>query len=190
VKVDILATLLHDAQVARAPLSTSTRELATEMIEDSDNDAAQDLYVMIGQLPGLTAFNELAGLTGTTPSWSWGFTDTTALDQTRLVRLFAVPNRLLDDDSRGFGLYLMRHVDPAQAWGISSGPNPSTSVALKNGWYPTAPYDWQVNSIGWVVGAGRSYVIAVLTTDDDEMSTGVATIEGLSQIVWRNLGRR
>jgi hypothetical protein len=190
VKVDILAALLYYAQVAGTPLSASTSELATEMIEESDNDAAQDLYVMIGQLPGLTAFNQLVGLTGTTPNWAWGFTNTTALDQTRLVRLFALPNRLLDTASRSYGLTLMRHVNPDQAWGISAGPTEGTSVALKNGWYPTAPYDWQVNSIGWVIGHGRSYVVAVLTMDDAEMGTGVTSIEGLSELLWRTLGPR
>jgi hypothetical protein len=190
VKVDILAALLYDAQVARTPLSAPTRVLATEMIEESDNHAAQDLYVMIGQQPGLTAFDQLVGLTGTTANWSWGFTDTTALDQTRLVRLFALPNRVLDAASRSYGLFLMRHVEPDQAWGISAGPVEGTSVALKNGWYPTEPYDWQVNSIGWVVGKGRSYVVAVLTMDDAEMTIGVTAIEGLSELLWRNLGPR
>ena len=171
-------------------MGAATRQLATEMIEDSDNDAAQALYVQIGQLPGIAAFNELVGLTGTTANWAWGYTDTTSLDQTRLVRLFALPNRILDTASRSFGLSLMDHVEPAQAWGVSSGPSSVARVALKNGWYPTGPSDWQVNSIGWIDGGGRDYVLAVLTKDNATFGVGVATIATLSTMVWQHLGPR
>ena len=187
VKVDILATLLHDEQRDHTAMSPATRALATAMIEDSDNDAAQALYVQIGQVPGLEAFNQLVGLTATAPNWAWGFTDTTALDQTRLVRLFASPNAVLDAASRAFGLGLMRHVAPDQAWGVSAGVALGTQVALKNGWYPTEPLDWQVNSIGWVDGDGRSYVVAVLTNGDATMGEGVTTIETLSAMLFANL---
>ena len=37
---------------------------------------------------------------------------------------------------------------------------------MKDGWLPlnSSETDWQVNSIGWVSGYGRNYLIAVLTT--------------------------
>jgi hypothetical protein len=190
VKLDILAALLHDEQVAHVTMDPATQQLAAEMIEASDNAAAQALYVEIGQLPGIAAFNVLAGLTGTIPNWAWGDTGTTSLDQTRLVRLFALPNQILDTASRTFGLGLLEHVEPAQAWGVSSGPAPGARVALKNGWYPTGPLDWQVNSIGWVDGEGRDYVIAVLTKDNATFTVGEATIAALSTIVWDRLAPR
>jgi hypothetical protein len=187
VKVEILAALLYQEQREHETMPSATQELATEMIEDSDNDAASALYVQVGQEPGLAAFNQLIGLTGTTASWAWGFTDTTALDQTRVVRLFAAPNRVLDTASRGFGISLMRHVTSSQAWGISSGPPGGSAVALKNGWYPTLPGAWQVNSIGWVVGDHRDYVIAILTNEDGSFGTGVTSVEVVSRALWRNL---
>lgn len=187
VKVEILAALLDDEQRDHVKMPSATRELATEMIEDSDNDAAQALYVEVGQEPGLAAFNQLIGLTGTAANWAWGFTDTTALDQARVVRLFADPNRVLDSASRQFGLDLMRHVAASQAWGISSGPIAGVSIALKNGWYPTMPGAWQVNSIGFVDGDRRDYVIAVLTKDDASFATGVTAVEAVSRLLWQNL---
>jgi hypothetical protein len=190
VKVEILAVLLYDEQRDHVQMSSATRELATEMIEDSDNDAAQALYVDVGQEPGLAAFNHLLGLTGTTANWAWGYTDTTALDQTRVVRLFAVPNKLLGTASRRFGLDLMRHVALSQAWGISSGPSVGVSVALKDGWYPTLPGAWQVNSIGGVDGDRRNYVIAILTNRDASYATGVTSVETISRSLWQNLGPR
>jgi hypothetical protein len=189
-KVEILAMLLYDEQRTHTTMDAATRALATEMIEDSDNDAAQELYVTVGQEPGLAAFDALVGLTGTTADWAWGYTDTTSLDQTRLVRLFAVPNKILSDASRAFGLLLLRHVAPEQAWGVSSGPGRGSSVALKNGWYPTEPSDWQVNSVGWIDGDGRNYVLAVLTKGNATFGYGVATIETISTMVWQGLARR
>jgi hypothetical protein len=59
------------------------------------------------------------------------------------------------------------------------------TVALKNGWLPLEDNtDWQVNSIGWVDGDGRDYLITVLTNNNDTESDGIATIEGLSPLVW------
>ena len=73
-------------------------------------------------------------------------------------------------------------------------------MALKNGWkyLPTcAAQDdscpWQVNSIGWVKGEGRDYVLAVLTTKDPPgkdtygLDYGITTIQGVSQRIWANL---
>ena len=107
----------------------------------------------------------------------------------------------------------MESVEPAQRRGITCGPwgtkcaapeyatpDPDVTVALKNGWkfLPTcAKQDdscpWQVNSIGWVRGQGRNYVLAVLTTDDPAgsgtagLDYGISTIQGVSQRIWANL---
>jgi hypothetical protein len=43
-----------------------------------------------------------------------------------------------------------------------------------------------VNSIGYVNGDGRNYVIAVLTDGATE-ANGIATIEELSGFIWREL---
>jgi hypothetical protein len=59
---------------------------------------------------------------------------------------------------------------------------------LKNGWVPIVSDDWQVNSIGYVSGTGREYLIAVLTNADPNEQYGVATIEGMSSIIWSVLG--
>jgi len=59
-------------------------------------------------------------------------------------------------------------------------------VALKNGWLPRTD-GWHVNSIGAVAAPAASYVIAVLTSDSSSTATmarQIATIEGVSRIVW------
>ena len=50
-KIDILAVLLWEHQNAHTPLTTQEQSLATKMIEYSDNNAAESLWVTIGQLP-------------------------------------------------------------------------------------------------------------------------------------------
>ena len=115
----------------------------------------------------------LAGLGGTTVSTlalipgtslpGWGLTKTTALDEVRLVKRFAYPDSLLADAGRRYGLDLMEHVENDQYWGVSAGVAQGTTVALKNGWLPLAGAGWQVNSIGWISGHGRDYVLAVLS---------------------------
>ena len=53
VKVDILAALLYQRQESGQSLTTEDEDLATTMIENSDNDSASALYADIGGPEGL-----------------------------------------------------------------------------------------------------------------------------------------
>lgn len=187
-KVDILATLLAQAQANGQPLTAAQQTLSAAMIEQSDNDAAQDLWDAEGGAAAVGAFNTSAGLTQTTPNAAgyWGLSTTTAADQVQLVRRIAYPNDLLNPASRTYELGLMMHVEADQTWGVSAGVAAGASVALKNGWLPLDSGGWQVNSIGDVDGDGRDYVIAVLTQGASE-SVGIATIAALSGLIWQEL---
>jgi hypothetical protein len=184
-KVDILATALHEAQEDGTGLSLSQQALAAGAIEESDNDDAEDLWQEDGGNAAIGAFNERIGMTQTIldPQGAWGLYESTARDQIRLLKHLVLPNHLLNDASRAYELGLMRHIDPAQAWGVSAGVLAPATVALKNGWLPVGP-GWEINSIGWVRGRYRNYLIAVLTSDDPSMAYGIQTIEGISQLVW------
>jgi hypothetical protein len=79
----------------------------------------------------------------------------------------------------------MEHVVDWQRWGVSAGAEPGTTVALKNGWLRLGDSaQWRINSIGWVTGHGRDYVIAVLTDHNASMQYGVDTIESVSRKAW------
>lgn len=152
-----------------------------------------------------------------TPNYyGWGNTTTSATDQVRLMKAFAYGKpHVLGPAARNYGLDLMQGVEPDQRFGISCGPwgsscdppnyadpDPDVTVALKNGWKtlptctdPIAQCPWQVNSTGWVKGKGRNYVLTVLTTRDPVGSGGlygynygIETIQGVSQLIWGNLG--
>ena len=101
--------------------------------------------------------------------------------------MVAYPNNVLTPASQGYELGLMSNIDPSQDWGVSAGLAPGTAVALKNGWLPNESGIWQVNSIGYVNGDGRDYVIAVLTDGSSSKTSGIATIEGLSTLIWQEL---
>ncbi|HEY6491657.1 MAG TPA: serine hydrolase, partial [Trebonia sp.] len=171
VKLDILETLL--ARQGGGSLNEGDQALAESMIEDSDNDAATSLWDEAGGAAGIGAYNDQAGLSRTSPSpcvtcagfpWpGWGLTTTIPQDQLTLLKQLVVPGAhpLLSKAQRTYALSLMEHVTPDQAWGVSGGVPAGVTVALKNGWLPLndASTDWQVNSVGWISGGGRDYLI-------------------------------
>jgi beta-lactamase class A len=197
VKLDILETLL--TQQGSAGLSGTDQSLAQTMIEDSDNDSATDLWDAVGGASGIRSFNARVGLAHTTPSpcvqcvgfpWpGWGLTTTTPADQIALLRQIAVPGGPLSSAERGYAAQLMENITPSQRWGVCSGVPAQVTVALKNGWLPLnqADTDWQINSVGWVSGLGRDYLIAVLSTGNPTEQYGIDTIDRLSASIWRHL---
>lgn len=196
VKLDILETLL--ARQGGTGLSPGDESLSRLMIEDSDNDAATSLWYEAGAAAGIGAYNDKAGLTRTTPSWcvtcagfpwpGWGLTTTVPQDQLTLLKQLVAPgpHPLLSPAQRSYALSLMENVTPDQRWGISGGVPAGVTVALKNGWLPLndANTNWQVNSVGWVSGAGRDYLIAVFSTGNPTEQYGIDTINALSSGVW------
>ena len=197
VKVEIMGTALWQAQRASQGLPSAEAALMPSMIENSDNDSATQMLADVGGPQAVAQFDQAAGLTDTTPStlalipgtpWpGWGLTTTTALDEVRLIYRFAYPNTVLTDASRSYGLNLMEHIEADQDWGISGGVPADATVALKNGWLPLTA-GWQINSIGWVSGGGRDYVLAVLTADNPTEAYGIDTIEAIAQAVYGDLG--
>jgi hypothetical protein len=196
VKLDILETLL--ARQGGAALSLADQSLTESMIEDSDNDAATSLWDEVGGPAGIGAYNDKAGLTRTALSlcvtcagfaWpGWGLTTTVPQDQLTLLKQIITPGPrpLLSAAERSYTLSLMEKVTPDQRWGVSGGVPAGVTVALKNGWLPLddANTDWQVNSVGWVSGDGRDYLIAVLTTGNPTEQYGIDTINALSALTW------
>jgi hypothetical protein len=203
VKVEIMGTVFWNAEHGK-PLTSAQQALLVPMIEQSDNTAASDLLADVGGPARVQLFDQQAGMTNTTVSTKqfipgsslpgWGLTLTTALDEVTLVRKFAYANSLLTTTNRQRGLSLMGKVESGQAWGVSGGNYGvlhGATVVLKNGWLPhnlTAYTDWQVNSIGWVHGNGRDYVIAVLTNHSPSEAYGIQTIDTIAQKVYAKLG--
>jgi hypothetical protein len=195
VKVQIMGTALAEAQIG-GHVPSDQAALMPPMIEASDNDAATSMLAKVGGPDAVARFDHTAGMTDTVPSRQalipgtdlpgWGLTTTTALDEVYLVARFAYPSRVLDSASRSYGLSLMEQVEPGQNWGVTGGVPAGTTVALKNGWLPVAGKGWQVDSIGWVNGHGRNYVLAVLISGNPNEAYGIDTIEKIARVVYQS----
>jgi beta-lactamase class A len=189
IKVDILATALHQAQVAHHPLPANEAAAAVPMITQSDNNAASNLYDDIGGWSAIGPFDKSIGMTRTTPNPEgyFGETFTTAADQITLLKQIMLPGGELSPASRRYEYELMRHVIPSQRWGITGGVPANARVAIKNGWLPEST-GWHVNSIGRVQGDNRNYLIAVYTEWDPSWDYGIDTIERVAAAAWKAMG--
>jgi beta-lactamase class A len=199
VKLEILEAVLAQRTTQRVVLSLSEQELTPPMIEQSDNQAATTMWGDVGGAKGMRAFDHKVGLAHTSPSnclqcpgssWpGWGLTTTTPQDQITLLRQLVQPSGVLDRNDQKYALHLMENVTPSQRWGVSHGVPAGVTVALKNGWLPLDAHNsnWQVNSVGWVSGDGRNYLMAVLSTGNPSEQYGIDTLNHLGALVWNGL---
>jgi hypothetical protein len=174
VKADILATLLLRAQQARTGLTDQQAGLVVPMIEESDDQAATDLWQLVGGTEIATA-NARLGLSHTVagPPGYWGLTRTTVADQLRLLTDLTSATSPLTAASRDYELGLMEDVTPSQQWGVSAAASPGSVFAVKDGWLPD-PDLWVINSIGIVTRAGQRLLIAVLANGQSSEAAGIA----------------
>jgi beta-lactamase class A len=186
VKVTIMAALLYRSEQDHTPLGVSEQAAMTPMIEASVNQDATILFNDLGGAPGLGPILSAAEMSDTTPDAAWGLTETTALDQVRLLKLIAYPNGVLDPASTAYAANLMENVVSYERWGVSAGLPANVTVALKNGWLPI-PGGWVINSIGHVAGDGQDYVLAMLSDGNPSEGYGIDTLSTVSGLIWHML---
>ena len=157
------------------------------MIEESLDSAADTLWTRLGPA-AVGAFEREAGMSSTAPATDgvWGTTTTTALDRLAMIRTLVEPNSLLTNASRADVLDLMENITPTQDWGATGGVPAGVTVALKNGF--AIINGWQINTTGWVNGAWRNYLIAVLTNGNASEQYGIDTVNAVSSLVWNVRG--
>ncbi|SEF58715.1 hypothetical protein SAMN05216223_101419 [Actinacidiphila yanglinensis] len=184
VKVDILATLLLQDQHAGTHLTAGQQNLATAMIEQSDNDAALDLWHTIGRGAGLAAANKSFGLHHTVGGDGdlWGLTQTSASDQIALLRAVFDSDSPLSSSSRAYLTGLMRSVVDGERWGVSAADSDGSGYALKNGWLErTATARWDINSIGEVTYEGHRLLVSVLSSGQRTEQGGIDQVESVAR---------
>ncbi|WP_051757170.1 serine hydrolase [Kitasatospora purpeofusca] len=180
VKVDILAALLLQAQDRGEQLGSAQRQLASDMIRVSDNDAAQKLWGEIGRRQGLDAANARLGFSSAHAGQKvpWGLTRTTARDQIALLKAVFTQDSPLNAASRSYLRALMGTVSEGQNWGVGAAGTPGTPPVLKNGWLPDGTtHLWSVNSVGIVEREGHSLLVVVLTDGQPTQETGIGLVE-------------
>jgi hypothetical protein len=184
VKVTILSALLRKLQQEGRTLTAAQKELATEMITISDNDAASTLWAETGR-PSLQNFLDLAQMNETVlgPGGYWGLTLITAHDELTLLKLLTSKNSVLTTANRDYVLGLMARVVSYERWGVPAGAPTDVTVHVKNGWLPLATHGWRINSIGSFSGHGKNYMIAVLTDDNPTMDYGVDSVQDIAEVI-------
>lgn len=185
VKATIMATLLWQAELHHAPLTPEETQQMVPMIEDSSNQAATTLWYLAGGSRGIQGFLNAAGLTNTIPGTHgyWGLTQTTVTDQVELMKLYAVPNAILDPASQAYARNLMTHIVGYEDWGVNSGAPTGASVALKNGWLPLPGLGWEINSVGYVSGGNEHIAIAILSNRNPTEAYGIATVDHIAALI-------
>lgn len=186
-KLSVLAMLVHAAEQDDRDLTDGERARAEQMIRYSDNEVTDDLYDRIGFTEGFEEGAEAFGLHSTEPhpGGRWGSTMTTASDQLRLLRALYLEEGPLTQEGRAEVRGLMESVAPEQVWGVAAAAGPDDMVGLKNGWVPREDNGglWTINSVGYVAGQDREYLVAVLSDGLSDYGSGIAMVEDMVVLV-------
>jgi hypothetical protein len=191
-KVEVMAGILLRAQSQGRPLSAQEQSLIEPMITQSHDAPTNVLWQSLGGAAGMTALDNVFGLTDTTQIGpQWGVTVTSARDQVHLLRQVLVGDfGPIGPAYRADALYYMTHVIPAQRWGITAGVPAGWTVANKNGFASSVCCVWRINSTGVVYDpSGGGYVIAILSDHWPDQPTGVAAVETVSRAVAAKLAQ-
>ncbi|MFC6181120.1 serine hydrolase [Lactiplantibacillus daowaiensis] len=191
VKVGILVQLLHQRDQGVLSLSANDEAEATQMIEQSDNDAAD--FLLFHRLGGSAALTSLYQSLGMTHSHAapvyWGLTTTIATDQLQLLKVIFTPNHYLSKASRAYAQKLMNNIATDQAWGVSKG---AASYQLKNGWLDADDNGhWAVNSVGRVVEktGKQGYLMSIYTNNNTDEASGITLVNKIAQATNRELAK-
>jgi hypothetical protein len=183
-KIDILAVLLWECQNAHRALTAKEMSLATKMIEYSDNNAAEQLWVDVGQLPSVTTFNDHLHYTQSITNWDWGMFDTTPHDQLNLLKAILFPNKYLTPASQAYEQNLMENVVDYERFGVPTGVPSTATVGVKNGWYPEKTTGWQINTAGYVHLNKTYYLAVIMTASNPSEAYGKEVVGRVSQALW------
>jgi len=168
--------------VADRALDSYDKSLLYPMITRSDNNAAQQVFNIVGQ-SGLQALADRVHMTHFATSSVWGETEITASDQTRF---FLHIGSYIARRHSWYSQWLLAHITPSQRWGIGEIQLPGWNLYFKGGWgYGTGLMDHQVVLL--TRGCAR-VSLAVLTMHDGNPCCsheyGKETLHG---IFWRLL---
>lgn len=189
VKVEIL-TMVLEKYGTLDEVPDWLLDSAESMIKDSSNDATNDMLYGGTFDDGHDAIRQAHidfGLANTNPNETeqWGKTQTTAVDQLRVLEL-ALYEDVLDAEQVEYARSLMGDLADSQQWGVSAATHDGETVWMKNGWDTRDAMggEWVVNSIGVVNGdTDLPIKIAILTGGSASDAEGIERVEELAKII-------
>jgi hypothetical protein len=162
-KVAIMASYMDWVEGQNRALSSDEINLLTSMIELSDNDAAQALYMRLGWGPGQQAYLHKIGIDDYAQCGGWGCAQLSPASMTKLVTLL-YQGKILTKDHQQLALNLMSHVDPGMQWGVGDTAPKGSTFYMKDGWLNVTSWtDWALNTTGVVVAGNETYAITVFS---------------------------
>ncbi len=183
VKSMMLVAYLDEPWVADRTLNAHDGSLLWPMITQSDNDAADQVYEIIG--PGaLYSLAERVGMRSFSTQSIWGETHVTARGLTKFflhIDSYVVPRH------RGYAMAALSKIVPYERWGVGEVSPRGWKLYFKGGWGSgTGLIDSQVA----LLRRGCSRVsVAVLTMYDGSHAYGKATLRGLFARLLRGMPR-
>ena len=180
-KVYLMAAYLGQVEERGERLGEDDMDLLDPMIRYSDNDTATRVWNRIGGLDGVNDFLALHGLKPLTITEddAWGTLQASPAEVTELLRLLE-EGKLLDPEATQLAMRLLSRIWDEQAWGVTSGTSEATStVYLKNGWYPDRD-GWRVNTAGAVTTPQGTYFVAVFAYPTPTLEGGVELVESVA----------
>jgi hypothetical protein len=196
IKLELLETMLLQHENSHTALTSYENSIATTMIENSNNDSAEDVFEDDGDRAGVVAAEPALGLSSTltVPGSTdyWGLTTTSAPQQLVLLNNLVSKTSPLDAASQQYALNLMRNVEADQRWGVGVVADPGTDFANKNGWLsvdntngPDEQDDgrWIVTSVGVITVHGQQVLMAAFSEHQPSMAAGVTLVQSLARAV-------
>jgi hypothetical protein len=181
-KAMLMVASLNRPSVAGRALNDSDRSLLYPMITRSDNDAANQVDVIVGN-GGLSALAARVGMTNFVPSQPvWGASEVTVSDQTKF---FLHIDSYIPARHRAYAMRLLRSIVPSQRWGIGEVAPRGWKLYFKGGWGSgTGLID---NQVVLLVRGCTRVSIAVLTMHDASHDYGKDTLKHIFRKLLKGL---
>jgi Beta-lactamase enzyme family len=163
-KVAIMASYMDWVEGQNRDLRTDEINTLAQMIEVSDNDAAQLLFARMGFGAGQQAYLHKIGIDDYAPCGSgFGCAKQSPATITKLVTLL-YQGKILTKEHQQLALTLMNKVVPGMRWGVGDTAPQGATVYMKDGWLNVTSWtDWALNTTGVVVVGNETYAITVLS---------------------------
>lgn len=172
-KVPIMITFLEMTEAQHRQPNDDEMYLLTTMIENSDNDSAEALWLEEGGAGAVAAMMHGLGISGLQPDYDgeWGYSTVTPLAMVRLLTALH-DGRVLNAQDRTLALGLMAQIESDQQTGVGSTAPQGASYWMKDGWVPAPNGLWAMNSSGIVTISGETYIVAVYSQNKVSLDDG------------------
>lgn len=177
-KVPIMITFLQMTESQHRQPNANEMYLLQTMIEISDNDSAEALWIEEGGAGAVAAMMEGLGISGLRPDYDgeWGYSTVSPLAMVRLLTALH-DGKVLTAQDRALAFSLMSQIESDQQTGVGSTAPRGASYWMKDGWVPAPNGLWAMNSSGIVTLGGETYIIAVYSQNKVSLDDGWAIAE-------------